>query len=350
MAPPRPAVRARRYVAACILTCAGRGTAAATELPPWVEAELFKTKDSQSGSEVWLLGSMHFSPLSSLCAGSVVESLSKDGRLGAVVLELDEARWNRTLEMQPPGSPLRWLLDNEMQSAAEPAERAGVPVVFGDVEETGFDDEMRGELAVAVGDLLDPLGGGWQRTVDGIVEGLRIDGQTLAAPAPKEGNASKAQETAVSAQVMFYLLLGTPLSIMKSFFALMLDAPYNFVSLVLAVPFLVFLATSMVSAVMAPAASSVAADAVVDPSAATKAAGFLDSNLRLALDLLETVLAALPTLVMWRVLPPLILKQRDGVLAEAVRNACVEHGGGDKVVVVVLGKAHCNGVLRKLSA
>ena len=70
---------------------------------------------------MFLVGTMHYNPCSIAKARDTVIGLNNQGKLGALVLETCPTRWNKTLNFQPPGSFVHWLLMNEFQSASEAA-------------------------------------------------------------------------------------------------------------------------------------------------------------------------------------------------------------------------------------
>ena len=71
-------------------------------------------KDSATGVDVTLVGTMHYNPVSIELASSTVTRLREADALHAVVLESCPSRWKKTQKTQPPGSFLRWFLYNEM--------------------------------------------------------------------------------------------------------------------------------------------------------------------------------------------------------------------------------------------
>ena len=107
-----------------------------------------------------LVGCMHYNPTSIGLASSVVREEAASKRLRACVVESCPTRWNSTLQIQPKGSLLRAICDNEMQAAAEVAEEFGRPVELGDqtIEDTGR--RITQLLALTFVQLLTPAG--WQ--------------------------------------------------------------------------------------------------------------------------------------------------------------------------------------------
>jgi len=102
-----------------------------TPKPP-LERQVLRFREASTGITVALVGSMHYNPSSITKATNVICELGASNQLGSVVIESCEARWRKTLLTQPSGSFLRMLLDNEMQAAAEAAERYARPVILGD--------------------------------------------------------------------------------------------------------------------------------------------------------------------------------------------------------------------------
>jgi pheromone shutdown protein TraB len=103
------------------------------------EGAILRFVDCKTQQTVVLVGSMHYNPHSISLAASAVQAEAEAGTLRAVVVESCPTRWNSTLKMQPAGSFLRGLFDNEMQAAAEVAESYGCSVALGDqaIEDTG---------------------------------------------------------------------------------------------------------------------------------------------------------------------------------------------------------------------
>ena len=94
--------------------------------------------DQKTRARVTLVGTVHFNPASIALAAETVKEVGSDGSLYAVALETCPSRWNTTMQQQPAGSPLRSLLDNEMQAASEAAIALGAETILADqpIEET----------------------------------------------------------------------------------------------------------------------------------------------------------------------------------------------------------------------
>lgn len=263
--------------------------------------------DPKTGTEIVLIACMHFNPVSIRKAGDVASSLAASGRLGAVVVESCPTRWKRIVEMQPPGSPLRVVLDNEMQAAAEAAEAAGRPVVLGDMQVEQLAGEVSALAKVAMTDMISPLDGGWQRMASELFNGFRL----LFNARQERKVAEEAQEVDnLGFQDIFdvELVLGIPVAVARYVGSMLFRAPAVLGA---------FVASSVVLAVLPEG-------------------------------LLTDILSFGFEAVLMRVMLGAVLKDRDATLARAIGEACVESGGPGRTVVAILGAAHCNGVKRHL--
>lgn len=130
---------------------------------------VLRFRDPKTRGEVILVGCMHYNPASIALAASIVREEASAKRLRACVVESCPTRWNSTLDVQPQGSLLRAICDNEMQAAAEVAEEYGRPVELGDqtIEDTGR--RVGQLLALTLVQLLTPAG--WQAIYADLREG-----------------------------------------------------------------------------------------------------------------------------------------------------------------------------------
>lgn len=262
--------------------------------------------DEQTGCEVVLVGCMHFNPVSVEKAARVTRQLSEEGRLGAVVVESCPSRWATVKALQPIGSPLRGILDNEMQAASEAAEASGRPVILGDQRVEDLSDDVREKAKAVFYDLATPWSGGWLRTVEEIAHGLRelLNGQVrrrVEAAAEPPG-----ESFGLNDLLDMELLLWAPLSIIRYCISLLVKAPVIFAALATMVGFLLVVPESLTT-------------------------DFFDILIDVAF--VRIFLGAL-------------LRDRDVILARSIVDACKAYGGPERAVVAVLGAAHCNGVRR----
>lgn len=123
---------------------------------------VLRLRDPKSRIDCILVGTMHYNPASISLARSIVVEEGKAGRLRAVAVESCPTRWNSTLRVQVPGTLLRWLCDNEMQSAAEAGNEYNVPLSLVDqtIEDTG--QRAAQLLALTLAQLGTPWYGGWR--------------------------------------------------------------------------------------------------------------------------------------------------------------------------------------------
>ena len=280
-------------------------------------------KDSATGVDVTLVGTMHYNPVSIELASSTVTRLREADALHAVVLESCPSRWKKTQKTQPPGSFLRWFLYNEMLAAAD---AAGDPtkIRLGDQRIEDLGACAKRTMADTARDVLDPLGGGWGRLVRDWRDGFKkeIDGRGDA-----RGNLRAADLWCDVA-----LLLGMPVSMFRYPMAWAIKSPK------VIVPFAAFAwGIERIPSLVRPGALDAVTGAYVMSGEER-----LVSALFLALDVAEVVFIS-------RLFLKALLETRNDVLSRSIRDACEESarsGGGG--VVAVLGAAHLNGVQLRL--
>lgn len=269
------------------------------------EQQVLRLREPESGSEVVLVACMHFNPRSVALAADTARQLADSGQLGAVVVESCPTRWEKANNMHPAGSPLRILLDNEMQAASDVAEASGKPVVLGDqrVEEVGA--EVAAAAKEALADLATPLNGGWARTGSEIVQGFRLLSNN------RVGKNKGEPDNSSIGPLDFMdlgLMLGIPVSLVRYCLSTLLKAPAVFAAVVAFLVFFSYLPESPIS------------------------------------DLISFVCEVLSL----RVLLSVLLRDRDIILAKSIAATCKASGGPGRAVVAILGAAHCNGVKRHL--
>lgn len=262
---------------------------------------VLRVVDAKSGSEVVLVGTMHYNPHSIALTKKIVAQEAAAGKLVAVAVESCPTRWNATLKMQPAGSFLRSLCDNEMQAGAEAGEElAGAKTALVDqtIEDTGARAVQILRLTLA--ELCSPWNGGWGRI--GADLGLGF------------AQVNSAGGLGLSSILDPRLLVGFPISLVRYPLAIGIKSPL-FLALVASLYVLV-----------------TGGD---EPPP--------EGDVETLIDLAETLaFVALETAVLGRVLLVGLLEERNFVLARNIRRACLEKPGG--TVVGVLGMAHLNGV------
>jgi len=278
------------------------------------ESQVLSFIEPKSGSEVMLVACMHFNPASVAKVSGVTTGLEEHGTLAAVVLEQCPTRWHRLTKSQPPGTPLRFFLDNEMQAAADVAEAAGHPVVLGDQTVEQLTKELGEAAKTATLDMMSISG--LKRSINIVLsQFLLIAGMVEQGNRASSGN----REESIGFRDFLdpALLLGTPIAVCRYLFSTLLRAP--------AVAFCFATFSALASAVPDSPEGS-------DPISA----------------FLWCVLQVFIPLWMSRILFTALLRDRDSVLADSIREACLASSGPGRTVVAVLGAAHCNGVKRSL--
>mmetsp|Transcript_69881 Transcript_69881/g.130572 ORF Transcript_69881/g.130572 Transcript_69881/m.130572 type:complete len:366 (-) Transcript_69881:72-1169(-) len=269
------------------------------------EKQVLSFVDPATGSDVVIVGCMHFNPHSIDKSRDITRKLAQEGKLAAVVLETCPERWDRVQNMQPEGSPLRELLDNELQAAAEEAAAANKPVLLGDQDFAEFGANAKKEADRAVADLLNPLDG-WITTASKLGTGVwSLIDQRLKKNVAKETDEALGPLDLLDVE----LLKGLPVTIVRYPLSVALRAPLLLIALISFFSLLLFLESS-------------------------------------SLGLVADAISIFTEIILLRVLLGPAVKSRDSILANSVSAACKEQGGPGRTVVAILGAAHCNGVRR----
>eukprot|EP00929_Paragymnodinium_shiwhaense_P064185 TRINITY_DN32129_c0_g1_i1.p1 TRINITY_DN32129_c0_g1~~TRINITY_DN32129_c0_g1_i1.p1 ORF type:complete len:412 (+),score=89.97 TRINITY_DN32129_c0_g1_i1:55-1236(+) len=270
------------------------------------QQQVLTFREPSTGADVVLVGCMHFNPVSIDKATGVTTELSEQGELGAVVLETCPSRWSQIQALQPPGSTLRMLLDNEMQAAAEVAEAAGRPVLLGDQRVEDLGSKLGGLFNESVADLLSPLDGGWQRVGGDIVEGLQGVAGKIQEKKADEGKKPAESEENLGAFDFADILLWVyfPVTFVRYISSALLRAP------------------KVIGAVI----------------------GFLVAFALLPENLFTDLFGLCVDVLSIRIFFKALLQNRNSILARSIMDACRKNAGPGKSVVAILGAAHLNGV------
>lgn len=290
------------------------------------DRQSLRFRDARTGVDVVLVGTMHYNPASIELASSTVASLRDADALASVVLETCPTRWAKTLKMQPPGTFLRTLLDNEFQAATDAA-APDTPVVLGDQRIEDLAASAKAVLKSTWSDFASPLGGGWVRLWDDWREGYAREVGGI--PGAGLGFADLATDPR--------LIAATPVSLFRYPLAWSIKSPK------VIVPFFTFTWGLARLPDIVPVG---AVDAATQRYVASGPENAV-SALFLLLDILEVVFLS-------RLFLKALLETRNDVLARSVRRACevaaetAGEGGGAGAVVAILGAAHLNGVQLRL--
>lgn len=325
--------------------------------------QLLEFREPRTNVTVVLVGAMHYNPTSVKLAEETVQDLGESKRLGSVVIESCDIRWNKTGELYEESPLLKKFLNNEMRSASNTAIKFGRPVVLGDQRINITSSAVKEGLKETFLDLVNPIDG-WKRFFTKVSSAVEV-----ALPTGKGYlNAFGFLEPR--------LLLAAPVSFIKYPLAFLYRSP------LLTAIFLTLLASSA----MEP-----------DPLTATDTLDMNDLLVSLGVSILETV-------VFFRLMTKEILADRNEILAKNILDQCMlytknnvnkegsvpnffgirfpflstvtnnfdtsnivyaddkmalgsipstkllatNEEGQEKVIVAVLGMAHCNGIMKLL--
>lgn len=319
-------------------------------------AQLLEFEEPQTGVKVILVGAMHYNPASIQLAKETIERLGNENRLGSVVVEACDIRWNKTAELYAEKPFLKKILNNEMRTACDAALAFGRPVVLGDQQINVTVTALKASFKQTLQDLVTPPSG-WKRFVEEVQESWK---ETV----PFGGDGY------LSALAFFdpRLLLVLPVSLVKYPLSYLVRDP---------VP------TSIGLTLLG------ALSFLDDPTSLESL--LADDSISITDWLLSFGFAALETAVFARLLLKPLLAERNEVLAKRILDQCkiystnkepkkkwsgldwfglankeplpdqsttiyapgspiiVSSDKSDRVVVAVLGMAHCNGIKRLLS-
>ncbi|KAL3904901.1 MAG: hypothetical protein SGILL_009892 [Bacillariaceae sp.] len=328
----------------------------ATSVPP--APQLLQFTEPTTNVSVVLVGSMHYNPSSVKLAEDTITSLAEKDMLGSVVVESCDIRWNKTRELYDDKPLLKKFLNNEMRTACDVAVSFDRPVVLGDQRINITSDALKANLKQTALDLITPPTG-WKRF------GKEL-GQAWDETVPFGGS------TGYLNAFSFLdprLLLVLPISLLKYPLSFLVRDP---------------LPTSIAMSILF--AFSYYDDPMTMDDLLTGSVPISDYVLSVAIAVLETVVFA-------RLLLKPLLAERNVLLAQSILEQCRIYGGsvgteaktnsgwfdflskptsaqrsaseiiyapesqssdkdnpetGPKVVVAVLGMAHCNGIMKLL--
>ncbi len=323
-------------------------------------SQLLEFEEPQTGVKVILVGAMHYNPASIQLAKDTIERLGNENRLGSVVVESCDIRWNKTAELYAEKPFLKKILNNEMRTACDTSLAFDRPVILGDQRINVTVQALQGSLKQTFQDLITPPSG-WKRFVDEVQAAWK---ETV--PFGGDGYLS------VFAFFDPRLLLVLPVSLIKYPLSYLVRDP---------------LPTSLGLCVL------VAISFLDDPTSLESM--LADDSVSIMDWLLSFGFAALETAVFARLLLKPLLAERNEILAKSILDQCRIYASpknqppttanalfsldwfksakkrptlnlsttiyapgspivdaadkSDKVVVAVLGMAHCNGIKRLLS-
>ena len=321
-------------------------------------AQLLKFTEPRTNVTVVLVGAMHYNPTSVQLAMDTIQDLGKKNKLGSVVVESCDIRWNKTAELYNEKPYLKKLLDNEMRTACDVAFSFNRPTVLGDQRINITVDALKASLKQTFQDLVSPPTG-WKRFGEEVSKAWE---ETV--PLGGEGylNAFSFLDPR--------LLLVLPISLVK----------YP-VSFLVRDPFPTTIALSLLALL-----------SYTDDPVTVQA--LIEGEVPLSDWIFSFVVAFLETAVFARLLLKPLLAERNKILARSIVEQCkiykrekddsirggwfglfsnqfkaaskqrsdatevvyapgspidvMPSGGDEKVVVAILGMAHCNGIMKLL--
>ena len=138
--------------------------------------QLVEFVEPTTNTKVLLIGTMHYNPTSIKQVEDTIDDLAQRGMLGSVVVESCEVRWNSTMEIlkTPRGQLLKPVLTSEMKAASDKAVSYNRPVVLGDqlINVTGSSLSVAFKQTLV--DLSSPFNGGWKRFYNDVKEAADV--------------------------------------------------------------------------------------------------------------------------------------------------------------------------------
>jgi hypothetical protein len=127
--------------------------------------QLLQFQEPQTNVTVVLVGAMHYNPASIQLAENTILYLGRQDKLGSVIIESCDIRWNKTAELYEEKPFLKTILKNEMRTACDVALSFDRPVVLGDQRINITSDALKSSLQQTLRDLVSPPTG-WKRFID----------------------------------------------------------------------------------------------------------------------------------------------------------------------------------------
>ena len=124
--------------------------------------QILEFQEPKTNTTVMLIGAMHYNPSSVKLVRDTLESLHNQDRLGPVIVESCDIRWNKTEELYKEKPFLKNILENEMRTACDLALQYNQPVILGDQKINVTTDAMKSTLKDTLLDLVTPPIG-WKR-------------------------------------------------------------------------------------------------------------------------------------------------------------------------------------------
>lgn len=142
--------------------------AAQSSLLAKASPQVLEFQEPSTGVTVKLVGCMHYNPASIQTTEYTINELAKEDRLGSVVIESCDIRWNKTKELP---QAVQNLLQSEMKAACDLAgDTYQRPVVLGDQRINVTVSSLKRGFQETFVDLATPFNGGWGRLFRNVTE------------------------------------------------------------------------------------------------------------------------------------------------------------------------------------
>ena len=301
-------------------------------------SQLLEFEEPTTGVRVKLVGTMHYNPTSIQLATETIESLARVGKLGSVVIESCDIRWNQTNEMDPF---FQKILNSEMKAACNLALEYGRPVVLGDQRINETVSYMGAAFKETLSHLFNPVEG-WTK----FVVNLKMARQR-ALPFGDDAYLN------FNAILDPKLLAAAPVSLAKYPLSYLVKSPFFTIGLFL----FLFLADQQTGSV--PTDQMTAIDwagslGFAALETAVFARVFLkellaDRNEILARNILEQCKLYQPKKNWWDKLACIMPNKKDAAVMYVYgSNVNIVNDGNEKEIVAVVGLAHSNGIMKLL--
>jgi len=174
----------RHYSSSTMTTSAIMATNAATEIDrtkPLLESilgpnnrQILEFIEPSTNVTVLLIGSMHYNPASIALVENTLEELGSTKKLGSVIIESCDIRWNKTQEIldKNPNPNEKDFLGNEMRAAWEISSlKYNRPTILGDQRINVTVDALKASLKDTVQDIFIRGPNGWKHSLEEIQDG-----------------------------------------------------------------------------------------------------------------------------------------------------------------------------------
>ena len=303
-------------------------------------SQLLEFEEPTTGVKVKLVGTMHYNPTSIQLATDVIDSLARENKLGSVVIESCDVRWNQTQQMNPF---FQRILNSEMKAACNLALEYERPVVLGDQRINETVSYMGQGLKETLAHIINPLTG-WSMLATNLATARKRalpvgDSDNLNFFSILDPKLLAAAPVSLAKYPLSYLVK-SPLFAMTVFGILVWseqhagNVPYNEMTAVDWIGSLAFAALE----------TAVFARVFLKELLA-------DRNEVIARNILQQCKLYQPKKKQWfNTVLPWMSSSRDSqvMYVDGSNMATKQNDGGEKAVVAVMGMAHCNGIMKLL--